>query len=420
MAAEDRQAMQAELNAMRVREAQLEQQMQQLQAQLAAALKEPRPTSILRDSRSGSESRKSSFMERWNRDAAPLLEEAKAAGWADDLKVGTAARPTPVGAVKRPQPKMWTGKGSVLHPRLWMKDMLACWGTPQETLKRMGLNLADEPRVRWDALVTAKWGGDGWEERMPWEDALKEFERLEGFDPRAAQEEALRALLAGEVQCLEVAGCQKYITEFRQKEVFAPAMDEGTKIRLFIMGLQGCPDLYKACARQADGTAWPKLSTLMDYALQAANTLRAVGKGVKRPAALALAVGDSEDEDPAPDGKKGALAFTPQAGSQNRGRTLELGRTQDRERSQSRGRNQSRGPHNRSRSRSNNNRAAHGGDDRRGGRGGYQGGSRGWFGGTCDNCDVAGHKWKQCRKPLKPTLQALADAAQAAKALRQA
>jgi hypothetical protein len=249
------------------------------------------------------------FAERWNKEVVPLLEEARAAGWNDIVQVGTGVRPTPTGAVKRAQPDKWTGKNPVYPPQLWLEDMKACWGTEQETLKRFPLNLAPEPRVRWDALVRSKWGGPGWEERMPWPKALEEFERLEGFDPKAAREEAQRALLTSEIMCTEAAGCQKYVTEFRQKEVFVPDMDEGTKTGLFLMGLQGYPELFKACARQPSGEAWATLSALMEHALAVANTLRAANKGVKRPAAV-LAVAEAEEpEKPGDKNGTGALAF---------------------------------------------------------------------------------------------------------------
>jgi hypothetical protein len=141
-----------------------------------------------------------------------MAEEAEAAGWEDVLvplvqvnqdgmaapSIAPPSRAARSANVKHSQPDKWTGKETLLPPHLWMQDMLTAWGSVPETLKRMPGNMGPQARVRWDALVRSKWGGQGWENRMPWETAQAEFERLEGFDPRAAKEEARQTLLSGD------------------------------------------------------------------------------------------------------------------------------------------------------------------------------------------------------------------------------
>jgi hypothetical protein len=199
-------------------------------------------------------------------------------------------------------------------------------------------------------------------------------------------------------------GCKKYVSEFRQNEVFVPEVDEATKTALFLRGLRGYPDLYRVCATQPNGEPWTELNTLMDYALAKDAALRVADKGVKRPAAsLAVAVAE-EPEEHEPEGKDGtgAMAAARRDGRQDGRDSKRDGRKRERSRD---GRDRER----RERSRDGRRESRRDSSDSENERG-----RRAQFTGTCHNCNMTGHRWLQCRKPLSKELEALKAAQEAA------
>lgn len=226
--------------------------------------------------------------------ALKALEDATANAQALGITLPVSgAMSTSVFAPKRDKPRVWDGTGE-RTPQAWLNDMLVTHQHNKAvTLECMPSNMSDKVRMKWDALVRNKYGGNP--KAMTWDQANKEFVRLEGKEEGALKLAAHNALLKNQV--MQTGAYSDYVDQFRSLVVHVQAeMHEHTQCLLFLNGLSTA--MKEKCALDSSGKQWENLEALIEFGYPQANIVNAAldARGVKRPA-VGVGMGTDADTD---------------------------------------------------------------------------------------------------------------------------